>query len=45
VGTRSSATDPATIALGGGEAGFFVEVVPAGPVLTYTVQTQGRRLP
>jgi hypothetical protein len=44
VGTRSMASDPPAIALGGGEAGFYVEVVPAGPVLTYTVQVQGRQL-
>ncbi len=44
VGTRSVATDPAAIAFGGGEADFFVEIVPAGPVLTYTVQAQGRQL-
>lgn len=45
VGTRTMATDPPAIALGGGEADFRVEIVPAGPVLTYTVQAQGRRLP
>jgi hypothetical protein len=44
VGARSVASDPPTIALGGGEADFTIEVVPAGPVLTYTVQAQGRRL-
>jgi LysM repeat protein len=44
VGTRSIASDPPTIALGGGEADFYVEIVPAGPVLTYTVQAQGRQL-
>jgi LysM repeat protein len=45
VGTLSAATDPPAIALGGGEAGFQVEIVSAGPVLTYTVQVQGRQLP
>lgn len=45
VGARSNATEPATIALGGGEADFHIEIVPAGPVLTYTVQVQGRQLP
>jgi hypothetical protein len=44
VGTRSIASDPSTIALGGGEADFYIEIVPAGPVLTYTVQAQGRQL-
>ncbi|HSN76728.1 MAG TPA: FxLYD domain-containing protein [Anaerolineae bacterium] len=44
VGTRSTASDPPSIAVGGGEAGFFIEIVPAGPVLTYTVQVQGRQL-
>lgn len=44
VGMRSIATEPPAIALGGGEAGFSVEIVPAGPVLTYTVQAQGRQL-
>lgn len=45
VGTRSMASNPPTIALGGGEADFSFEIVPAGPVLTYTVQAQGRQLP
>ncbi len=45
VGTRSVATDPPAVAFGGGEAGFDVEIVPAGPVMTYTVQVQGRTLP
>ncbi len=44
VGTRSMASDPPTIALGGGEADFSFEIVPAGPVLTYTIQAQGRQL-
>ena len=44
VGTRSMASNPPTIALGGGEADFSFEIVPAGPVLTYTVQAQGRQL-
>lgn len=42
VGARSIATEPATIALGGGEADFHIEIVPAASVLTYTVQLQGR---
>lgn len=45
VGTRSMATDPPVIAFGGGEAAFQIELVPAGPVASYTVQVQGRRLP
>jgi hypothetical protein len=45
VGTRGINSDPAVISLGGGEADFAIEIVPAGPVLTYTVQAQGRRLP
>lgn len=45
VGTRSMASDPPAVALGGGEADFYIEIVPAGPVLTYTVQAQGRQLP
>jgi LysM repeat protein len=44
VGARSIASDPPTIALGGGEADFTIEIVPAGPVMTYTVQAQGRQL-
>ncbi len=45
VGTRSMSADPSSIALGGGEADFSIEMVAAGPVLTYTVQAQGRQLP
>jgi LysM repeat protein len=44
VGTRSMPSDPPAIAVGGGEADFTIEIVPAGPVLTYTVQAQGRQL-
>lgn len=44
VGSRSAASNPPVVALGGGEADFYVEIVPAGPVLTYTVQVQGRQL-
>jgi hypothetical protein len=43
VGTRSMASDPPAVAFGGGEAEFQIEIVPAGPVLTYTVQVQGRQ--
>jgi hypothetical protein len=43
VGTRSMASDPPAVAFGGGEAAFQIEIVPAGPVLTYTVQIQGRQ--
>ena len=35
------ATDPPVIAFGGGEAAFQIELVPAGPVASYTVQVQG----
>lgn len=45
VGTRSMAADPPVIAFGGGEATFQIELVPAGPVSSYTVQVQARRLP
>lgn len=45
VGTRSMAVDPPVIAFGGGEATFQIELVPAGPVSSYTVQVQARRLP
>lgn len=45
VGTRSTASEPPVIAAGGGEADFHIEIVPAGPVSSYTVQVQGRRLP
>jgi LysM repeat protein len=44
VGTRGIDSDPSVIARGG-EADFQIEIVPAGPVFNYTVQTQGRRLP
>ena len=40
---RRVTLDPGTIAKGGGEADFVVEIVPAGPVVTYTIQAQGRR--
>jgi LysM repeat protein len=41
-GMRRLPTEPGTIASGGGEADFSVEIVPAGPVVTYTIQSQGR---
>jgi LysM repeat protein len=41
-GMRRVPTEPGTIAFGGGEAEFSVEIVPAGPVVTYTIQSQGR---
>lgn len=44
VGTRSVASDPPAVAFGGGEASFQIEIVPAGPVFTYTVQAQGRQI-
>jgi LysM repeat protein len=44
VGMRRVTLDPGTVAQGGGEADFTVEIVPAGPVVTYTIQAQGRRL-
>jgi hypothetical protein len=44
VGTRSVASDPPAAAFGGGEADFQIEIVPAGPVFTYTVQAQGRQI-
>ena len=43
VGMRRVTLDPGTVAQGG-EAGFTVEIVPAGPVVTYTIQAQGRRV-
>ena len=43
VGARRESTDPDTVAKEGGEVDFAVEIVPAGPVATYTVQSQGRR--
>ena len=43
VGTRTVASDPPAVAFGGGEANFQIEIVPAGPVFTYTVQAQGRQ--
>ena len=44
VGMRRVTLDPGTVAQGGGEAEFTVEIVPAGPVVTYTIQAQGRRV-
>lgn len=44
VGTRSMASNPSAVALGGGEADFQIEIVPAGPVYTYTVQALGRQI-
>lgn len=44
VGMRRAPTTPGTLAFGGGEADFLVEIVPAGPVVTYTIQAQGRLL-
>ena len=44
VGMRRVTLDPGTVAKGGGEADFAVEIVPAGPVVTYTIQAQGRRV-
>lgn len=41
VGMRRVSTEPAAIA-SGGEADFSVEIVPAGLVVTYTIQSQGR---
>lgn len=43
VGMRRVALDPGTVAKDGGKSDFTVEIVPAGPVVTYTIQAQGRR--
>jgi LysM repeat protein len=43
VGVRSGPPDHNVIARGG-ETGFDLEIAPAGPVVTYTVQAEGRRL-
>ena len=43
VGVRSVVPEHNVVARGG-ETGFHVEIAPAGPVLTYTIQAQGRRL-
>ena len=45
IGTRSLVSEPSVVAAGGGEAGFSIEIVPAGPVSNYIVQALGRRLP
>lgn len=44
VGMRRVTLSPGTVAKDGGEADFAVEIVPAGPVVTYTIQAQGRRV-
>lgn len=43
VGVRSGTPDHNVIARGG-ETGFAMEIAPAGPVVTYTIQAEGRRL-
>jgi len=43
VGMRTIAPEPDTIALGGGEADFTVDLLAAAPVVTYTIQTEARR--
>lgn len=45
VGVRTVAPQPDVIALGGGEATFAVDLLAAGAVTTYTIQTEARRLP
>lgn len=43
VGMRTIAPEPDTIAPGGGEAAFAVDLLAAAPVLTYTIQTEARQ--
>lgn len=43
VGMRSAVPQHNVVARGG-ETGFQIEIAPAGPVVTYTIQAQGRRL-